>query len=89
MIASFAMCLRYSFNMVAEADRLEAAIAAVLDEGYRTRDIMSDGMKEDRHDGHGRRHHRKIPRSLGVTIGEIADDSPFSPFGREKMPAGR
>ena len=46
MIASFAMCLRYSFNMVAEADRLEAAIAAVLDEGYRTKDIMSSGMKE-------------------------------------------
>src|SRR3954463_7741859 len=46
MIASFAMCLRYSFDMVAEADRLEAAIAAVLDEGWRTRDIMSAGMKE-------------------------------------------
>ena len=46
MIASFAMCLRYSFNMVAEADRLESAIAAVLDEGYRTGDIMSAGMKE-------------------------------------------
>ncbi|WEX09880.1 3-isopropylmalate dehydrogenase [Chelativorans sp. AA-79] len=46
MIASFAMCLRYSFNMVAEADRLEKAIAAVLDEGYRTGDIMSEGMRE-------------------------------------------
>lgn len=46
MIASFAMCLRYSFNMIAEADRLEAAIAAVLDQGYRTRDIMSAGMTE-------------------------------------------
>jgi 3-isopropylmalate dehydrogenase len=46
MIASFAMCLRYSFNMVAEADRLEAAIAAVLDDGLRTKDIMSAGMKE-------------------------------------------
>ena len=46
MIASFAMCLRYSFNMVAEADRLEAAISAVLDDGLRTRDIMSDGMTE-------------------------------------------
>lgn len=46
MIASFAMCLRYSFNMVEEADRLEAAIAAVLDDGLRTRDIMSDGMSE-------------------------------------------
>ncbi|MCO4317343.1 3-isopropylmalate dehydrogenase [Phyllobacterium sp. 21LDTY02-6] len=43
MIASFAMCLRYSFNMTAEADRLEAAIAAVLDDGIRTADIMSEG----------------------------------------------
>ena len=46
MIASFAMCLRYSFNMVAEADRLEAAIASILDAGLRTRDIMSPGMTE-------------------------------------------
>ncbi|HEY5816906.1 MAG TPA: 3-isopropylmalate dehydrogenase [Mesorhizobium sp.] len=46
MIASFAMCLRYSFNMVTEADRLEHAIAAVLEEGYRTKDIMSDGKIE-------------------------------------------
>ncbi len=43
MIASFAMCLRYSFNMVREADMLEKAIAAVLDKGIRTADIMSDG----------------------------------------------
>ena len=46
MIASFAMCLRYSFAMVEEADRLEAAIADVLDDGLRTRDIMSPGMRE-------------------------------------------
>jgi 3-isopropylmalate dehydrogenase len=46
MIASFAMCLRYSFNMIAEADRLEAAISAVLDDGLRTKDIMSEGMTE-------------------------------------------
>ena len=43
MIASFAMCLRYSFNMIAEADRLEKAISEVLDNGLRTGDIMSDG----------------------------------------------
>src|SRR5690606_26999740 len=43
MIASFAMCLRYSFHMAEEADRLEAAISAVLDDGYRTRDIMAEG----------------------------------------------
>ena len=46
MIASFAMCLRYSFNMIAEADRLEAAISAVLDDGLRTRDILSEDMTE-------------------------------------------
>ena len=46
MIASFAMCLRYSFGMVAEADRVEAAIAGVLDDGLRTRDIMSESMTE-------------------------------------------
>ncbi|TIP40888.1 3-isopropylmalate dehydrogenase [Mesorhizobium sp.] len=46
MIASFAMCMRYSFGMVAEADRLESAIAAVLDDGLRTRDIHSPGMTE-------------------------------------------
>jgi 3-isopropylmalate dehydrogenase len=32
--------------MVAEADRLEAAIAAVLDDGLRTKDIMSEGKIE-------------------------------------------
>ena len=38
MIASFAMCLRYSFNMVDEAGKIESAIAAVLDSGRRTPD---------------------------------------------------
>ena len=46
MMASFGMCLRYSFDMIEEADRLDAAIASVLDSGLRTRDIMSDGMTE-------------------------------------------
>ncbi len=44
MIASFAMCLRYSFEMIEQADRLEGAIAKVLDDGLRTGDIMSEGM---------------------------------------------
>ncbi|MDA4630912.1 isocitrate/isopropylmalate family dehydrogenase, partial [Escherichia coli] len=43
---SFAMCLRYSFNMVEEADRLEAAIAGVLGDGIRTADIMSEGSSK-------------------------------------------
>ena len=46
MIASFAMCLRYSFNMVDEATKLETAIANVLDKGIRTADIMADGCRQ-------------------------------------------
>ena len=43
-ILSAAMMLRYSFDMAAEADAVEAAVAAVLNDGYRTADIWSDGM---------------------------------------------
>jgi 3-isopropylmalate dehydrogenase len=43
MIASFAMALRYSFNMGREADMIEQAIAATLDKGLRTADIKSEG----------------------------------------------
>jgi 3-isopropylmalate dehydrogenase len=46
MIASFAMCLRYSFNLVKEADNLEKAIANVLDKGIRTGDIMATGARQ-------------------------------------------
>jgi 3-isopropylmalate dehydrogenase len=45
MLASFAMALRYSFNMGKEADQLDAAIAAALGKGLRTADIKSDGAK--------------------------------------------
>jgi 3-isopropylmalate dehydrogenase len=44
-ILSFAMCLRYSFAMKAEADAVERAVAAVLDQGLRTGDIMQPGMR--------------------------------------------
>jgi 3-isopropylmalate dehydrogenase len=43
MIASFGMALRYSFDMGALADKVDAAIAAVLANGLRTADIRSDG----------------------------------------------
>jgi 3-isopropylmalate dehydrogenase len=46
MLLSFAMTLRYSFDLGEEADRLENAIAGVLDQGYRTPDIMQPGMRE-------------------------------------------
>jgi 3-isopropylmalate dehydrogenase len=42
-ILSVAMMLRYSFGLVREAQTIEAAVEAVLNEGYRTYDIMSEG----------------------------------------------
>lgn len=43
-ILSAAMMLRFSFDMDKEADSIEAAIKKVLQENYRTCDIMDDGM---------------------------------------------
>ena len=45
-ILSAAMMLRYSLNLDKEADAIEAAVAQVLKEGYRTVDIMADGMQQ-------------------------------------------
>tara|TARA_B100001057_G_scaffold227060_1_gene227463 strand:- start:6217 stop:7305 length:1089 start_codon:yes stop_codon:yes gene_type:complete len=45
-IASFAMALRYSFNLTEEAKLIEDSISAALDRGIRTPDIMQDGMKK-------------------------------------------
>ena len=45
-ILSFAMALRYSLDLDKEADSLEKAVQNVLDEGLRTKDIISKGMKE-------------------------------------------
>lgn len=42
-ILSFAMALRYSFNEGEEAQRLEAAVQTVLDQGIRTADLMQKG----------------------------------------------
>ena len=38
------MMLRYSFDMAKEADAVEHAVSKYLDAGYRTADIMEDGM---------------------------------------------
>jgi 3-isopropylmalate dehydrogenase len=42
-ILSVAMMLRYSFGLIKEAQTVEAAVEAVLSQGYRTYDIMSEG----------------------------------------------
>ena len=44
-ILSAAMMLRYSFDMNDEADAVENAVRQTIRDGYRTGDIMSDGMK--------------------------------------------
>ena len=45
-ILSFAMALRYSLDLDNEADALEKAVQQVLNDGLRTKDILSDGTKE-------------------------------------------
>ncbi len=43
IILSIAMMLRYSFGLIKEAQAIEAAVEDVLNEGYRTYDIMDEG----------------------------------------------
>ncbi len=45
-ILSFAMALRYSLDMGASADKIEAAVDSVLESGIRTGDIMSQGCSQ-------------------------------------------
>jgi 3-isopropylmalate dehydrogenase len=45
MIASFGMCLRYSFGMIDWADNVDTAIANVLAKGLRTKDIAAKDEK--------------------------------------------
>ena len=44
-ILSVAMMLRYTFGLLEEAADIEKAVDNALENGYRTGDIMSDGMK--------------------------------------------
>lgn len=46
MVLSAAMMCRYGLDIPSVADKLEAAVTKVLDEGYRTGDIMQDGCKK-------------------------------------------
>ena len=45
-ILSAAMMLRYSFDLDKKANAVEAAVKKVLQDGYRTIDIMSEGCKQ-------------------------------------------
>jgi 3-isopropylmalate dehydrogenase len=44
-VLSAAMMLRYGLNEAQAADKIEQSVLAVLDQGYRTGDIMSHSMK--------------------------------------------
>ena len=46
-ILSAAMMLRYSFDLEEEAACIENAVSAVLDQGYRTADIMPENPGPD------------------------------------------
>jgi 3-isopropylmalate dehydrogenase len=48
MLLSVELMLRYSFAMSDAADALADAIAGVLDEGWRTRDIADAGTAAER-----------------------------------------
>ena len=45
-ILSFSMALRYSLDLDQEADNLDQAVQQVLNDGLRTKDILSKGNKE-------------------------------------------
>lgn len=45
-ILSASMMLRYSFDLDKEADAIDAAVKQVLQAGYRTKDIMSEGCTQ-------------------------------------------
>ena len=45
-ILSFSMALRYSLDLNKEADNIDQAVQKVLDDGLRTKDILSKGKKE-------------------------------------------
>lgn len=44
-ILSAAMMLKFSFGAIEASEKIEAAVRKTLDQGYRTGDIMSPGMK--------------------------------------------
>ena len=45
-ILSFSMALKFSLGLEKEADILDQAVQKVLDDGLRTKDILSKGKKE-------------------------------------------
>ncbi|NJM99067.1 MAG: 3-isopropylmalate dehydrogenase [Phormidesmis sp. RL_2_1] len=59
-VLSAAMMLRYGLNQPAAAERIEQAVLTVLDQGYRTGDIMSEGMTAVGCEGMGQALHKAL-----------------------------
>ena len=69
-ILSAAMMLRYSLGEPEAADRLETAVNSVLDQGFRTADIMpATGYREHPPSWHRRDGRRGDRRSRGASVG--------------------
>jgi 3-isopropylmalate dehydrogenase len=66
-ILSAAMMLRYSFGLEKEAAFVEAAVNAVLDRGFRTRDIAGLG-------GAGTGEHIVGTRAMGEAVLKVIDE---------------
>jgi 3-isopropylmalate dehydrogenase len=62
-IASAAMMLSYSFNLDKEAAVIESAIVRILEQGYRTKDIQSPGVKMVSTQEMGRLIRAELPRA--------------------------
>ncbi len=81
---SYAMMLRYSFDLGKDADMVELAVENVLKAGYRTGDLLvaqHRRREEGRHRGNGRRHRQgtRPPQLIGDSRISLAGSTPERP----------
>ena len=95
MIASFGMALRYSFDMGALADKVDAAIAAVLASGLRTADIKSEGTiavidhADGRGDFEGIAGAARLSESFRIVVPALSRDRNARSRSAAKSPSSR
>ena len=72
-LLSFAMMLRYSFDLNEDADMIERAVQNVLNGGTRTSDIMAPGMARCSTSVMGELDHPRTGEGGGVSITAVTD----------------
>ena len=72
-LLSFAMMLRYSFDLNEDADMIEQAVQNVLNGGTRTVDIMAPGMARCSTSVMGDSDHPRTGEGGGVSISAVTD----------------